>query len=655
MTVNIEDINDPPVLNLTTELNVYENGLNNQTGIILSGICATDEDGDDITLSLSGDSKGYFQIGTSCDANLRTRNHLNYEEKSRHELQVNASDGEDTDSHIIVINVLDLNDTPVITSDLTFNVAEGETYIGQLSATDEDGDNLVWGHSEGANVPFTINATTGELNFVSAPDYEAQNTYEFDIWVQDDDESNPKRDAKTVVVNITNVNEAPTFTSAASFSADENQTAVGTVTASDPDGQSLSYSLTGADSASFSIGSSTGILAFNSAPNFEVKESYQTSVRATDGLVTVSQNITVTINDVNDAPVATAASYYLNLMPEGQTSGLITLAGTDEDGDTLTYSLTSNASYGNVSLNGTSVSYETASTTNSAQSDSFTFKVNDGVLDSATANIAIDIRSDPLYKHQWHLNNTGQTNFASLGGTAGEDLNVDSVIANGITGDGVTVAVVDEGLELTHEDLADNVAAGSYDFVNQDTDPARAANDGDHGTSVAGLIAAKGWNNKGGRGVAPNASLIGYNFIESGSTAGHAQVWGASPPIAVDVDVYNNSWGSGYSGNTYQPFSSLSETGTILSTLKFGTESLREGKGVLYIYSAGNGYASYSNDLCGASLACTELIYDGRKNQPYTIPVAALAADGQKTSYSTPGPGVWVSGFVENMAGIMIT
>ena len=213
---------------------------------------------------------------------ILARNHLNYEEKSRHELQVNASDGEDTDSHIIVINVLDLNDTPVITSDLTFNVAEGETYIGQLSATDEDGDNLVWGHSEGANVPFTINATTGELNFISAPDYEAQNTYEFDIWVQDDDESNPKRDNKTVVVNITNVNEAPTFTSAASFSADENQTAVGTVTASDPDGQSLSYSLTGADSASFSIGSSTGILTFNSAPNFEVKESYQTSVRATD-------------------------------------------------------------------------------------------------------------------------------------------------------------------------------------------------------------------------------------------------------------------------------------------------------------------------------------------------------------------------------------
>ena len=83
-----------------------------------------------------------------------------------------------------------------------------------------------------------------------------------------------------------------------------------------------------------------------------------------------------------------------------------------------------------------------ASTANSAQSDSFTFKVNDGVLDSATAKIAI--RSDPLYKYQWHQTTGKQTCITwrhCWGGSS-----VDSVIANGITGDGVTVAVVDEGL-----------------------------------------------------------------------------------------------------------------------------------------------------------------------------------------------------------------
>ena len=75
--------------------------------------------------------------------------------------------------------------------------------------------------------------------------------------------------------------------------------------------------------------------------------------------------------------------------------------------------------------------------------------------------------------------------------------------------------MLDSGLDIALEDLVDNIITGSYDFLNSDTDPTNPANDGDHGTSVAGLIAAKGWNNKGGRGVAPNASLIGYNYLKN--------------------------------------------------------------------------------------------------------------------------------------------
>ena len=93
------------------------------------------------------------------------------------------------------------------------------------------------------------------------------------------------------------------------------------------------------------------------------------------------------------APVATAASYYLDLLPQSQTSGSITLAGTDEDGDTLTYSIVSNGSYGTASLSGTTITYQTAASTQSAQSESFTFKVNDGALDSSAATISIDLRN----------------------------------------------------------------------------------------------------------------------------------------------------------------------------------------------------------------------------------------------------------------------
>ena len=69
-------------------------------------------------------------------------------------------------------------------------------------------------------------------------------------------------------------------------------------------------------------------------------------------------------------------------------------------------------------------------------------------------------------------------------------------------------------LELSHEDLADNIVANkSYDYNNDDNNPEPTGNDGDHGTSVAGIVAAVGWNNKGGRGVAPNASLVANNLI----------------------------------------------------------------------------------------------------------------------------------------------
>ena len=127
----------------------------------------------------------------------------------------------------------------------------------------------------------------------------------------------------------------------------------------------------------------------------------------------------------------------------------------------------------------------------------------------------IDLRSDPLYKHSWHLDNTGQANFADNGGTSGADLNVDLQVAQGIDGTGVVVSVVDEGLEIAHEDLAPNIIAGrSWDFTDNDNDPTNSDLYGDHGTSVAGIIAADGFNKIGGRGVAPDVGLIGSNFLK---------------------------------------------------------------------------------------------------------------------------------------------
>src|SRR6266849_726575 len=114
--------------------------------------------------------------------------------------------------------------------------------------------------------------------------------------------------------------------------------------------------------------------------------------------------------------------------------------------------------------------------------------------------------SDPLATQQWHLKNTGQNAFSDSGGVAGMDINVEpAYMASGSSGAGVTLAVVDSGLEIAHEDLAANVVPnGSWNFNNNTTDPTNTVTTGDHGTSVSGLI-SMARNSVGGIGVAPSA------------------------------------------------------------------------------------------------------------------------------------------------------
>jgi subtilisin family serine protease len=550
--------------------------------------------------------------------------------------------GGKTASGVVSVTIEAVNDDPIIYN-TNFNVLENDTEVAIISVSDVDiEDTLILTMlSESTDADSFSLSDQRELSFKVAPDYEANpRTYSLAVAVTD----GIATVQKTVTVDVMDVDEPPVFATPSPYTVGENQLEVGSISASDPEGGAITYSLGGNDSASLEI-SATGVISFSTAPNYEVKNAYSTEVNAYDGVNTAVQAITIQITDANDAPVATAGSYDLNLMPQSQTSKTLSLVASDEDGDALTYTLVSTGSYGTASLTGNTITYQTSSSTQSSQTESFSFKVNDGKVDSSEASISIDLRTDPLYKYQWHLNNVGQTNFASNGGTAGADIDVGSAVISGITGSGVTVAVLDEGLELAHEDLSENIVNGSWDFANSDEDPTRSANDGDHGTSVAGIIASKGWNKKGGRGVAPNASLIGYNFLENQTTSNQLKAWGSNPPVDVDVDVYNMSYGIGYQGDDVTFNLSSSMGSSRLNALINGVTNLRDSKGAIYVRSAGNGFKTFSNDDCGSVLSCTEIMIDPYSSVPYIINVAALGADAIKTSYSTPGAGLWVSGF----------
>ena len=257
---------------------------------------------------------------------------------------------------------------------------------------------------------------------------------------------------------------------------------------------------------------------------------------------------------------------------------------------------------------------------------------------------------DPLFGQQWSLNNTGQTSFAANSGVGGQDLNMRQTLVNGPTGAGVQVAVVDTGLEICHPDLAANVEPHlSYNFNAPIWHGARADDPflptvlGDHGTSVAGLIAAAANNGVGGRGVAPETRLRGFNLLTSYAqeiVLFDALGMSGESPQSDDVHVFNMSFGS--IGNAEELPADQREL------FWSGVTDLRDGRGALYVKAAGNEFdfctrldADRLLDL-STELGCTAANQDGVNNLPYVIVAGGFSADGKRSSYSSAGATLWV-------------
>ena len=116
--------------------------------------------------------------------------------------------------------------------------------------------------------------------------------------------------------------EGLAFTSAASLSAPENQTYIATVTVSDVDSSSISFSVQGSNLAI----TPEGILSFVSPPDYEVKNAYSGTITATDGTHSENQEITVAVTDVDDAPIFTSSEHFT--VAENQTA-IGTVTATD--------------------------------------------------------------------------------------------------------------------------------------------------------------------------------------------------------------------------------------------------------------------------------------------------------------------------------------
>jgi hypothetical protein len=200
--------------------------------------------------------------------------------------------GDKTSSADVTVTIEAVNDAPTIDIASTIQVAENQTAVTTVSTSDVDEDELTLTLG-GADADRFNLSDENVLTFKEAPDYETKTSYSITLTLTDGTETV----VKNIIVNLVNVNDnSPVFTSGATFSAAENQTAIGTVTASDADGDALVYSITGSE---IQI-TSNGTLLFISSPDYETKNKYLASVKVTDGLYEISQDIVVNITDTVD-------------------------------------------------------------------------------------------------------------------------------------------------------------------------------------------------------------------------------------------------------------------------------------------------------------------------------------------------------------------
>ena len=191
------------------------------------------------------------------------------------------------------------------------NTPPGVNIGAPVAATDADNDTLTYTKGWIDGMAFTLDSNTGQIRTKAPLDYETKSLYSFAVFV---DDGNGDRRVISVTINVTDVDEtagnnAPTFKDgdSATRSVAENAvsgTNIGSaVTATDADGDTLTYTLGGTDAASFSIVSTSGQLQTKAALNYESKSSYSVSVSVYDSNGgSDSIPVTISVTNVNEAP-----------------------------------------------------------------------------------------------------------------------------------------------------------------------------------------------------------------------------------------------------------------------------------------------------------------------------------------------------------------
>ena len=311
--------------------------------------------------SLSGSDAGDFAINENGE--LSFRNVPDYERPADsgrdnvYNFSVRASDGRNYGYLEVTVTVNDINEALAITttSRTEFTYREnGTATIYTFSAADPEQGQVTWSPGGADGDDFAITADSrgrGVLTFTNPPDFEnptdsdRDNDYQVTVEATDDD---GHTDTLAVTVTVTAQSEGPEIAGPQSLSFTENleeSRILAAYTAIDPEDPSAvitRWSLSGSDAGDFAI-NENGELSFRNVPDYERPADsgrdnvYNFSVRASDGRNYGYLEVTVTVNDINEAPDMTGSDRIA--YQENGTDSLATYRATDPERGTISWNL----------------------------------------------------------------------------------------------------------------------------------------------------------------------------------------------------------------------------------------------------------------------------------------------------------------------------
>lgn len=231
--------------------------------------------------------------------------------------------------------------------------------------------------------------------------------------------------------------------------------------------------------------------------------------------------------------------------------------------------------------------------------------------------------NDPLFGNQWPLKNTGQS-----GGISGADIKIEQAWTITQGRSEIRIAVVDEGVDLTHPDLFRNLETG-FDATGNGTQGAPLSGEF-HGTACAGIIAAEKGNGIGIEGVAPNCKILpvhaSFGYYATDQWLADALEWSWHPSFG-NADVVSNSWGGG------------GEHDAITNAINSAVNQGRGGLGCVVLFSSGNDYnstVSYPARLSNVIAVGATSVNDSRESYSnYGSVLDVVAPGGNKNIYTT--------------------